>query len=62
MDNLNKQKREKLDLNSMNNLCSQENKILKEMVDAIRQEKDELIHEIIVLESMLTVVQKKAQK
>ena len=46
----------------MNNLCSQENKILKEMVDAIRQEKDELIHEIIVLESMLTVVQKKAQK
>ena len=62
MDNLNKQRCEKLDLDNLNNLCIRDNIILKEMVDAIRQEKDELVHEIIVLKSVLSVVQKKTQK
>ena len=62
MDNINQQIYDKLDLEHLNSLYSMDNMILKEMVDAVRQEKEELVNDIIVLESVLSAVQKKSTK
>lgn len=59
MESSNKKVSDNRDLDYLSDICSKQNEILKQKVEEMKQEKLELVNDIIVLNAVLEALKKK---